>query len=721
MNFPKIHLSWEKALLMSIHVGIFFVVLTPLIFTDKTFFPTLAPQTIYFRILVEFLFGFYLLLLLESRAWLPRGSPLLISLGIFLAILALTSFLGIHPGKSFWGTFNRMEGLIAFIHYGLFFIILTGVLKQTNDWLRLLRFVLFVSVPIGIIGFLEYFSFTDFLTAQDGTRMDATLGNPSLYGGYLLFLIFIGILLTFKEQKNAWKIYAWVLTIFNGIFLLFSGTRSAWLALVLGIGFLFFSRLLLFREHSGRSFRSILIGLAVLLAIILVALLAWQLQVLPQNTSWDRYLLLWQEGNPLENSRLILWSLALEAWQKAPLFGYGLESFTRLYDTYYDPSFARAIPEFEFYDRAHNVFLEFLIASGLLGLLAYLAVFASAGRMLQKSWRRIRATTSLILASLLLAYLTHSMFVFDITPTYLLLLLVLAFIHVYATSDRTPQSAVPASDANLPTPFSRICARAIFFVGILSLAALGAFAANRGFVLANVSLAKGLIIPMTASVFENLSEACTYGAPSLRLRACAKSTQQILDDPFRYAYTAEAKQTREAHLKRNMEQFRKDLTEHQAMAEISFYSLLAQTQKSLYLETLNTEYLTQEEQTLKEAIRLNPSFPRIYRLYGEVRIFQNRRKEGEEYFEKAYELDQNRFAFHQWFGEALVLAGHDKEGAEELRKSLYTTDELQNYGLRLAIIKRIIGIYGALGDKEALDSFTKEATRLYPFEKTPVE
>ena len=621
------HISWERFLFLSIQGGVFLILLTPLLFSNKFFFPTLAPQTLYFRVLVVFLFALYLLLLFESRTYLPRLSPLLLSLGAFLSILALTSFLGIHPAKSFWGTFHRLEGLIAFIHYGLFFLILVGVFKQLKDWILFFRTALFISILAGAIGLLEYFSFTDILTTVDYTRADATLGNPSIYGSYLVFLIFIGILLTFLEQRAVWKIGAWAITTFNGVLLLLSGTRGAWLAVIIGISVSVLLWLLSSRKKAKEiPPRTVFWGFTACLAIFFLFLVALNLHLLPANPFWERYGALWDEGISGEKSRLALWDITIAAWKQAPLFGYGLESFIHVYDTQYDPSYDQALfgrysEQTEFYDRTHNVFFEFLIAGGIVTLFSYLSVFASTIAIL---WKKYRSTQSLfphLLTGLFIAYLVQNMFVFDTTATYLMLSFVLGFTHIYTAIYTAPQSIAPNSSCT-----TSLITRGILAVSILSLAAFLAAQANHGIFSTHTSLASGRYHlfqegkPLLA--FEQFSNACHFTPLSIRLEACARSIRELTGDPFQHLYSPETEEKREQNLKEAAAELERDLQNHPEMAQVLYYIDLAKVWRNLYLRTQNTEYLAREEYALEQGSKINPLFPQFSLLSEELQKFK---------------------------------------------------------------------------------------------------
>ena len=72
-----------------------------------------------FRILVEVTFGLWVLLALLDGRRRPRLSPILVALSVFTVIIALADLLGVHPERSTWTSFGRMQhelvGLFQYI------------------------------------------------------------------------------------------------------------------------------------------------------------------------------------------------------------------------------------------------------------------------------------------------------------------------------------------------------------------------------------------------------------------------------------------------------------------------------------------------------------------------------------------------------------------------------------------------------------------------------
>ena len=59
----------EKALLYSIWVGIFFLLLMPLVVTTQTIFPYIVGKAIYARVIIEILFGIWVVLAYISPSY----------------------------------------------------------------------------------------------------------------------------------------------------------------------------------------------------------------------------------------------------------------------------------------------------------------------------------------------------------------------------------------------------------------------------------------------------------------------------------------------------------------------------------------------------------------------------------------------------------------------------------------------------------------------------
>ena len=67
--------------------------------------------------------------------------------------------------------------------------------------------------------------------------------------------------------------------------------------------------------------------------------------------------------------------MAIKGFKEKPILGWGQEGFNYVFNKYYDPAL---YPYEPWYDRAHNAFLDWLMAGGLPAFLLYLALFVTA-------------------------------------------------------------------------------------------------------------------------------------------------------------------------------------------------------------------------------------------------------------------------------------------------------------------------------------------------------
>ncbi len=134
----------------------------------------------------------------------------------------------------------------------------------------------------------------------------------------------------------------------------------------------------------------------------------------------------------------MIWGMALEGFKEHPILGWGQENFNFVFNKYYNPGMYAQEPWF---DRAHNVFFDWLIVGGILGLLAYLSLFATAIYLL---WFRIgtwSVTSKSILTGLLAGYFFQNLFVFDNLISYIMFFSVIGYIHSISTKDNVFKKA----------------------------------------------------------------------------------------------------------------------------------------------------------------------------------------------------------------------------------------------------------------------------------------
>lgn len=144
----------------------------------------------------------------------------------------------------------------------------------------------------------------------------------------------------------------------------------------LALAVLFAAAALLLRRISilGRKLQ-LWLGIAVM-ALIAAGLTAVYFTPSTEGTIYELSRLLHgQADDSFGSSRILIWRECLEAWKTAPLFGHGPDTVALTVDI----DFSRYVEETgktlrSSVDNAHNIYLGYLVNTGLLGLAAYIAI-----------------------------------------------------------------------------------------------------------------------------------------------------------------------------------------------------------------------------------------------------------------------------------------------------------------------------------------------------------
>lgn len=436
--------GFNRFLQYTIYTGIGAVLLVvPFVVTSSMFFPFITGKNILFRILVAVMTGAWLLLAHRKPSYRPKRSWILWSVLALLIIIGVADIFGVNPTKAFWSNFERMDGYITLLHFGLFVFVTASVLNTQKLWNAFLNTTVGASAIMGGYALLQI---AGLITInQGGVRVDGTFGNATYLAVYMLFHIFLTLLLLVRYQGKQSVRWLYGAAIVLQVFILMkTATRGAMLGL---FGGLVLTALLvaLFEKERVAIKKSARNGLIVL--VILAGLFfALKNTAVVQNVEPLRRLASISLEEGTVRSRLTLWSsTAWNGFKERPVLGWGQEGFGVVFAKHYDPDMYDQEPWF---DRAHNVFLDWLIAGGVLGLAAYLLLFGTAlyylwfnsPRALGESGKprnTFDVVEKSILTGLLAGYFFHNLFVFDNVMSYILFGLVLAYIH--ARSRQMPQ------------------------------------------------------------------------------------------------------------------------------------------------------------------------------------------------------------------------------------------------------------------------------------------
>ena len=426
-------------------IFIYAALVTPIFLNRSLFFPFISGKQIFFRVCVEAALGFFLLhlaVILFNRnstrikttlAGLKHhlSHPIIICLAIFAFGFVISTLFSQSPTAAFWSNYERGDGAFQILHYVLFAILIKILFTEERLLARLIITNIVVSIPVCFYALAQMLadpSNTTILSA--GSRVSGTLGNPSYLAGYLIFNICFMVYFLLRSKDTLVQIGLGLLTALQIFLIIKAQTIGAALGIFIGLVVFAIHLALTTKDKRIKKIGLYVGGAAVAFTLIFFATRSapfWQKVPL-----FERITNISQAYENLK-PRLWAWNSAVSGFKEKPIIGWGLENFPYAFDKYYD---ARHFGRESFFDRTHNLFLEYLIGGGLLSFIPWLLVFFFYYRGLRK---RPTSIWKSILVAMPAIYLVQGFVLFDVLSIYLPLFLLLIF--VVSTND--PQKHEP--------------------------------------------------------------------------------------------------------------------------------------------------------------------------------------------------------------------------------------------------------------------------------------
>jgi putative inorganic carbon (HCO3(-)) transporter len=284
--------------------------------------------------------------------------------------------LGVYPARSWIGSYEWLLGVSTQI--SLIGLALLAFLCTTNfasgHWL--VRIFIWGSLPVLLYGVAQYFGLDPIPWARwgDGGAVMATLGNQNYFGGYLALLLPLTLSEWFVSENRLGRAALMVLVIGQAFCLIATGSKGAMLATVIAcLLLLWWPRRFVWWQTA-----------AALAAVVAVSMIATMLIALQGDALGDVAV-----GATRREVRPFTWESAYRAVAARPLFGWGSSSFDLTLAENASAGFRKRImPLDRVMDRAHNLWLELAVESGLPGLGLWLAMTAAAGHAVLTSAER---------------------------------------------------------------------------------------------------------------------------------------------------------------------------------------------------------------------------------------------------------------------------------------------------------------------------------------------
>ena len=593
-----------------IFTGLFLVPFIPFLVYSGFFFPFITTKAFTWRIIVEIVFAVCLLLALLVPEYRPKKSTILYAVLAFIAVIGLADLFGVAPIKSFWSNFERMEGFVTLLHLGMFFIVISSVFREI-EWNRWWNTTLAASFLMVLYCVFQIIGVKDI--HQGGVRLDGTFGNAIYLAVYMLFHIFIALLFFWREWKNVGLRWVYgILILTQAIILYHTATRGAILGLIVG---LFVMAVLNIRNKENHFVRKVSISALVGLVILIGGFISIRnSEFVTSSPVLSRFSSISTE-NLNRQGRYFVWPIALQGVKERPFLGWGQENFNYVFQEHYSPEMYHLEPWF---DRAHNIFLDWAVTGGLLGLTSYLLLYVALIFSIWKLAVDLSHAEKSILTGLIATYFFHNFFVFDHLISYILFFSLLAYIHSRSSGELFWKQAVSEIQVK------RLVLPAVSILLILSL-----YFINIKPIITNVSLIEALKSLQTQGgmssaikYFAKAYNASSLGRPEVVEHAVSNSVPILMSN-----ISMEEKNVFYAFAKDSIIKQTEDLKDD------ARYELIAGS----FLSTVGS--LDEALIHLQRARELMPGKQQIYFEIGAVHINKNERVLALEAFRIAYEME----------------------------------------------------------------------------------
>ena len=408
------------------------VLVVPLFVAPHIVMGIVFVKLVVFQILVALLLAIYFVLWgLDPNRYKPKFTWLSLSVLLFAGALIVSTIFSVQPFISFWGSAFRYNGLFSYLHYFVYFFVLSWAIHGKEQWLKLLRITIYISLAVVVYGIAQYCRFP-FMPELDGIRLVATLSNPLTLAQYLLLLFFPTVVYGLKtsHKKLRWLLFS--IATLQFVAILFTGARGAIIAFAIGSTFFAIYYVWIYYKALFRKALIISIG-----SLVALSLLMWGSGQIFES---DNYLLNRVTSINLANStaqsRLNAWGIAWKASFDRPLTGYGLDNFSIVFDKYYHPFAEKFSNDETWFDRAHNSFLDYLVMTGIFGFLAYILLLLIALWQSFKiaineknNWKKHLAVS---LSATLVVYIIFNLSAFDAGSAYIIFFFLLALLNSLA-------------------------------------------------------------------------------------------------------------------------------------------------------------------------------------------------------------------------------------------------------------------------------------------------
>jgi len=320
---------------------------------------------------------FAVLLIYVFASFLSTGKKLpnfKLPLGLFVLLGIAHIFIDLPNIKATIDGFRAVYQYILSFFFGYYLI---ETKKEGVNYLRFLTLIGFLAALVAIIqiiiGVETPAKWVD-ASEQGLLRAFSFVVHPNVLGSYMLLTTTISFGLIFYEEKKSWKFGWGIITLFSLVALVFSGSRGAWLAIIMAVGVIF-----------------LLLNLKYLIVLVIGSIISFTAIPLVRN----RFAHLFSAdylAKSANDGRIKRWINAFNNLVQEPFFGKGIGHYggavgARHFGTIYVDSY----------------YFKTIAELGLIGITLFLWVVWAVSKELFIIWQKLKGTKEYLLIGSLFA------------------------------------------------------------------------------------------------------------------------------------------------------------------------------------------------------------------------------------------------------------------------------------------------------------------------------
>ncbi len=274
-----------------------------------------------------------------------------LALVAYLVALGLALAFSSNPTLSALGSADRMYGLLSQLACLALFLLVARHLRRPAQARRLMGVLVWASAPVVVYGLIQAAGLDPLPWQAEGSSAISTLGRSNFLGAYLVLVLPVTLVLAWQSHTWARRIALSLLLLAQLACLVATDAQAAWLGTAAACGVLL-AVAAWFRGQRWLAVGVLALGGAGLLAAVAALIL------LPDLTG-------------SLGSRGTIWRATMALIARQPLLGHGPETLAQAFTAVFPPELVYTQGRAVIVDRAHNLVLDTLAATGLTGLVTY--------------------------------------------------------------------------------------------------------------------------------------------------------------------------------------------------------------------------------------------------------------------------------------------------------------------------------------------------------------